>query len=166
MVHCSLAIGKWICALPKRGIWCSSFSTPKVKVHGMKIHWSICHLLCKKVDCQNEQWTSQIVDRFRRMPPPPPQNLSTPPSPPLSAPPEQTALSDSFTSRLPLHLYLSCSSICLHLYSHFILGIKCLFPLYPRHKMLPESRPPLHLAFVFSDCTFLIDSFFYGLSSI
>ena len=64
------------------------------------------------------------------------------------------------------NLYLSCSSICLHLYSHFILGIKCLFPLYPRHKMLPESRPPLHLAFVFSDCTFLIDSFFYGLSSI
>ena len=31
------------------------------------------------------------------------------------------------------------SSICLHLYS----------PLYPRHKMLPESRPQVDLAFAF-----------------
>ena len=139
---------------------------PKSKCMGWKFTDRYVTFCAKSVIAKTNSGHPRLLIGFGECPhplPPPPQN---PPSPPLSAPPEQTALSDSFTSRLPLHLYLSCSSICLHLYSHFILGIKCLFPLYPRHKMLPESRPPLHLAFVFSDCTFLIDSFFYGLSSI
>ena len=156
MAHCSLAIGKWICALPKRGIWCSS------KCMGWKFTDWYVTFCAKSVIAKTNSGHPRLL-------------ANAPTTSPKLPPPRRylhllNKLPYQILSQVACHYIFIWvapqSSICLHLYSHFILGIKCLFPLYPRHKMLPESRPPLHLAFVFSDCTFLIDSFFYGLSSI